>query len=204
MRTFILCVERYTHFPPEIYRLLATYLYYKQHWPDVNIKQYNKVMKQLPYPVRSSAPCIIYQTGTDYLDTDGNHHFANNATEWRCCKFYYDIPLRQRAAVHGRLVPWRPSIRITEYLPFCQCRYVNGVNEADFTVLFNTEVSTGTWELEFDADMVELEWMTPEQRAACWLTKVADRIAQEYKDREEYFKNPNVKQIKNFNCEENS
>ena len=56
MRTFILCVERYTHFPPEIYRLLATYLYYKQHWPDVNIKQYNKVMKQLPYPVRASAP----------------------------------------------------------------------------------------------------------------------------------------------------
>ena len=34
MRTFILCVERFTHLPPEIYRIIATYLYYKQYWPN--------------------------------------------------------------------------------------------------------------------------------------------------------------------------
>jgi len=200
MRTFILCVERYTHFPPEIYRLLATYLYYKQHWPDVNIKQYNKVMKQLPYPVRTSAPCIIYQTGTADVIVDGICHFANNATEWRCCKFCYDIPLQQRAAVRGRLVTWRPSIRITEYLPFCQCRYVNGVNEADFTVLFNTEVSTGTWDVEFyPKNERDLKWiMTGDVGHNSWLEKVADRIQQEYLDRIEYLKNPSVKQIKYF------
>ena len=126
MLIFILCIERYIHFPPEIYRLLATYLYYKQHWPDVNIKQYNKVMKQLPYPVRASAPCIIYQTGTDYYD--GNHHFANNANEWRCCKFRYEI------FASSRYLQLQRRFSITEYLPFCQCRYVNGVNEADFTI----------------------------------------------------------------------
>ena len=59
MYTFILCIERYIHFPPEIYRLLATFLYYKQHWPDVNIRQYNKVMKQLPFPMQTSLSHII-------------------------------------------------------------------------------------------------------------------------------------------------
>jgi len=189
MRTFILCVERYTHFPPELYRLLATYLYYKQHWPDVNIRQYNKVMEQLPYPVRANVPSIVYQTD-----------FANNATEWRRCKFSYDIPLQQPAAVRGRLVPWKPCIRITEYLPLCHCCYVNGVNEADFTVLFNTEVSTGTWSVEFYPPMA---YVIGEVHGS-WLEKVGDRMLQEYKDRVIYLKNPSVSQIKNFNCGENS
>ena len=191
MRTFILCVERYIHLPPDIYRLLATYLYYKQHWPDVNIKNYNKVMKQLPYPVRANAPSIIYQT-----DTDG---VANIKNEWRCCKFHYDIPLQQRPAVRGRLVPWRPSIRIIEYLPLCHCCYVNGVNEDDFTILFNTEVSTGRWEIEFyPKNERDLKWIMIGVAHGSWLEKVGDRMLQEYNDRVIYLKNPSVKQIKYF------
>ena len=103
MLTFILCVERYIHFPPEIYRLLATYLYYKQHWPDVNIKQYNKVMKQLPYPIHASAPRIIYQ-----------NLYQSTKKMWRCCKLRYDImlPFRLVSRAGGG---WGKALSIIEY-----------------------------------------------------------------------------------------
>ena len=199
MYTFILCVERYIHFPPEIYRLLATFLYYKQHWPDINIKQYNKVMKQLPYPVPANVPNTIYQIGS-YIIAGGITHIANNETVWRCCKFQYDIPLRQPTTIYGRLVPWRPSIRITEYAPLCHCCYVNGVNESDFTILVNTEVSLGTWEIDFYPENERnLKWIMIGEAQGSWLEKVGDRMKQEYKDRVIYLKNPSVKQIKIFN-----
>ena len=77
MRTFILCVERFIHFPPEIYRIIAAYLYYKQHWPDADIIKYNKVMKQLPYPSKAaSAPRIIYQSAQK---------------PWRCQMLNFDM-----------------------------------------------------------------------------------------------------------------
>ena len=178
MLTFILCVERYTHLPCEIYRLLATYLYYKKYWPDVNIKKYNKVLKQLPYPILAKGPCAVY--------------CHNDKHSSKMAKLCYDIPLQQQAARRGRLVTWKPCISINEYSLFKNCPYENGVSAYDFTIMFNNEVSTGEWEFVF--------YPNNDNHLSCsWLEKIEARLQLEYQERIEYFKSPNVKKIKYFN-----
>ena len=195
MRTFILCVERYIHFPPEIYRLLATFLYYKQHWPDVNIRQYNKVMKQLPFPMQSSLPRIITVN-----DEPGYK-------PWRWCEFHYDIPMKKRMAITGRCSrPFRSYIRITEYVPLNHCTYVDGISASDFKIIFDHRISTGQWKFEFDLVENDREggWLMIgngvqiHRQDQTWLQKIGRRMKQEYQNRLEYFKHPAVKQIKYF------
>ena len=79
----ILCIERLTHLPPEIYRIIATYLYYMHFWPTVQIRAYNAVLKSLPYPKAPTGPYIILQSATN---------------TWRCSKFLYTLsaPLPQK------------------------------------------------------------------------------------------------------------
>ncbi len=106
MLTFILCVERNTHFPPEIYRYIAKYLYYKQHWPDCYIQHYNRVMRQLPYPVAAFAPSIIYQSALK---------------KWRCCKMRYRILFPPSLKTGNKADIWTtndPQLSFTEFEPF--------------------------------------------------------------------------------------
>jgi len=102
----MMCVERGRHFPPEIYRYIAKYLYYKQHWPDIYIRRYNQVMQQLPYPVAAFAPSIIYQS---------------SLKKWRCCKMRYRILFPASLKTGNDADIWAtddPQLSFTEYEPF--------------------------------------------------------------------------------------
>ena len=102
----MMCVERKRHFPPEIYRYIAKYVYYKQHWPDTDIRKYNQVMQQLPYPVAATAPSIIYES---------------SLKKWRCCKMRYRILFPPSLKTGNAADVWTTDdsqLSFTEYEPF--------------------------------------------------------------------------------------